>query len=431
MKPRNKFEKRAVELSGKLHAISEAQIKWGKEHCFEHTAYRCKDEMWCTECGRMWVDISGKKEGYLVCPYCGRRLEVKVSRKKKLDTSSYVTIVTAIQELQVIRHVYIRKFINSRDQYISFHCEEVCQQWFSESGGETVIAKPMNMYCRGWLYEKPMSVKGNPSYMYGRIYDIDGWVYPKVRLIPVLRRNGLKTSFHGIAPASLIRVLLGGNPMPETLLKTKQYDLLRLYFRKGGIRFRWAVNICNRNGYIVKDASMWEDYLQLLEYFNLDTHNAYYVCPNNLKDEHDKLLKRKNKIEAERRREEQRIARMKRADKLKREISGFISRMQKYFGMEFKGDGIVIHPLESVTQFYQEGKLMHHCVYTNRYYAKPECLILSASVKGKGIETVEVNLNTFKIVQSRAACNGTSKYHDRIIELVNKNMDQIRRRAAV
>ena len=61
---------------------------------------------------------------------------------------------------------------------------------------------------------------------------------------------------------------------------------------------------------------------------------------------------------------------------------------------------------------------MHHCVYANRYYRRSECLIMTAIVGEKHVETIEVNLKSFQIVQSRAVCNGTSEYHDRIIQLV-------------
>ena len=85
--------------------------------------------------------------------------------------------------------------------------------------------------------------------------------------------------------------------------------------------------------------------------------------------------------------------------------------------------------MESVTQFYQEGKVMHHCVYQNGYYRRPECLILSAKdTAGKRLETIEVNLKTLDIVQSRAVCNGVSEYHDQIVKLVKKNMNLIRQK---
>lgn len=79
---------------------------------------------------------------------------------------------------------------------------------------------------------------------------------------------------------------------------------------------------------------------------------------------------------------------------------------------------------------YIMGEAMHHCVYANRYYRRSECLIMTAIVGEKHVETIEVNLKSFQIVLSRAVCNGTSEYHDRIIRLVEKNMSLIKKRIA-
>ena len=214
------------------------------------------------------------------------------------------------------------------------------------------------------------------------------------------------------------------------LLKTKQYGMLSFYMHRGCVYHPWVVNICNRNGYIIKDGSMYDDYIRLLDYFHLDTHNAHYVCPKNLKKEHDKLVEKKRKIEAKIRAEEERKERIERMFRMKQDILSFIRRIQPFLGMEIKDEGIVIRPLESVTQFYQEGKAMHHCVYQNEYYKRKDCLILTAQKDGKRLETVEVNIKTFKIIQSRAVCNKTSDYHDKIIEMVNRNMGLIRRAAS-
>ena len=111
-------------------------------------------------------------------------------------------------------------------------------------------------------------------------------------------------------------------------------------------------------------------------------------------------------------------------------MTTFETTIQPFLGIEIKDEDIVIRPLESVTQFYQEGKAMHHCVYQNEYYKRKDCLILTAQKNGKRLETVEVSLKTFKIVQSRAVCNETSDYHVHIIKLVNRNMGLIRRAAS-
>ena len=429
MKPRTKLERLVAELSSKLPAVSEAQIRWGKKHCFPHNAYKCKDEMWCSDCGRLWVDITAQKEGYIRCPYCGEKLEVKVSRKKKDNFESYLTIVTTSGNFQVLRHFLIGKYAR-KERDTHYFIDEVCQQWMTADRKETVIAKDMDMGCRGWLHGTDMSIKKDGNIYCSHSYDIDGYVYPKVKLLPILRRNGLRTSFHGITPAVLIRALLGESKYAEMLLKTRQYGMLQFYMYRGGLYHPWVVNICNRNGYIIKDGSLYDDYLHLLDYFHLDTHNAHYVCPKNLKKEHDKLVEKKRRIEEKIRAEQERKERIERMSRMKQDIFSFIQRIQPFLGIEIKDEDIVIRPLESVTQFYQEGKAMHHCVYQNEYYKRQDCLILTAQKNGKRLETVEVSLKTFKIVQSRGVCNETSDYHDHIIKLVNRNMGLIRRAAS-
>lgn len=433
MKPRTRLEKRVVALSEKLKPISDAQKRWAKKHCFDHNAYMSAGWLWCTECGKYWMDIEAKDGDKTVCPYCQAKLEVKKSRKKRENIETYMTIVDRVEEFQVLRHVHVQRvrgIYNGGETWYSML--EVCQQWLSAGNKELVIAKPMNMSGTSWNWSEPMTLKGEGNPWYGLTrYDINGYVYPRVKLLPQLVRNGLGKDFHDITPATLVRRLLNNDPWPEILLKNRQFSLLKHWFGRGGyIRQTWAIKICNRNHYIVKDASMWTDYLELLDYFHLDTHNAHYVCPKNLKAEHDRLLKRKNKLEAERRRRMQEEKKLQDMEKMKRDIHKFMEHIRPFLGMEIKDSDLVIRPLESVTQFYAEGKAMHHCVYANEYYARPGCLILSARVGGERMETLEVSLDTFEIIQSRAVCNGTSKHHDRIIRLMKENMWMIRNRAS-
>ena len=70
--------------------------------------------------------------------------------------------------------------------------------------------------------------------------------------------------------------------------------------------------------------------------------------------------------------------------------------------------------------------MMHHCV--SGYHNKANSLILSATIDGKRIETIEVSLKTLKVVQSRGVCNSNTEYHDRIIRLVEDNTELIRQR---
>ena len=84
--------------------------------------------------------------------------------------------------------------------------------------------------------------------------------------------------------------------------------------------------------------------------------------------------------------------------------------------------------LESVQAFKEEGTAMHHCVFTNEYYGKADSLILSARINEKRIETIEISLQTLKVVQSRGVCNENTEFHERIIELVNRNIPLIHQR---
>lgn len=71
---------------------------------------------------------------------------------------------------------------------------------------------------------------------------------------------------------------------------------------------------------------------------------------------------------------------------------------------------------------------MHHCVFTNNYFRKKDSLILSARIGEKHIETIEVDLSKFQVIQSRGICNKDTEYHGRIIDLVKKNMNLIRQK---
>lgn len=61
-------------------------------------------------------------------------------------------------------------------------------------------------------------------------------------------------------------------------------------------------------------------------------------------------------------------------------------------------------------------------------YKRIDSLILSATIDGKRIETVEVSLKTLKVIQSRGVCNKLTEYHERIVELVERNAELIRSR---
>jgi hypothetical protein len=257
-----------------------------------------------------------------------------------------------------------------------------------------------------------------------RVYDITPiCTYPRVRTTEQIKRNGFKGDFHGIAPFDLFCNILTDNKA-ETLLKAGQTNLLRYFIRyssKQTDTYWNSIRIAIRNGYTITDGSMWCDYIDLLNYFGKDTNSPKYVCPESLVGQHDLYVKRK-RAEIERQRLEEK------RKKAREDEAKFKELKSKFFGIEFSDGVISIRVLDSVMEFAEEGTAMHHCVFTNAYYLKENSLILSATIDGKRIETVEISLKTMEVVQSRGICNKNTEYHDRIIKLVNKNRKLIRQR---
>jgi len=182
-----------------------------------------------------------------------------------------------------------------------------------------------------------------------------------------------------------------------------------------------AYKITLRKGYDITDIALWCDYVDMLKRLGKDMHNAHFVCPENLQEAHDivqRKLQTKEDKEAEARRRQKTLENEERFQTLK----------APFFGIAFTDGVIQVKVLESAQEYLEEGKALHHCVFTNEYYLKKQSLILSARIDGKRMETIEVSLETMKVIQCRGLQNKNTEYHDRIIDLVNRNIRQIQSR---
>ena len=90
-------------------------------------------------------------------------------------------------------------------------------------------------------------------------------------------------------------------------------------------------------------------------------------------------------------------------------------------------NGIRIKPLQSVAEFVEEGATLKHCVFKSGYYKEKDKLVFSAQLKGNRIETIEFDLNDFKVVQCRGFKNGKSEHHSKILQLMNKSIPTIKK----
>ena len=84
--------------------------------------------------------------------------------------------------------------------------------------------------------------------------------------------------------------------------------------------------------------------------------------------------------------------------------------------------------MENVSEFMEEGDNLKHCVFTNEYFKKKDSLLFSARIDNKPIETIEVSLSKMEIAQCRGMKNNKSPHHKVIMELMEKNLYQIRSR---
>ena len=419
MKPRNKFEKAVLEQSKYLRPITKTQSKWAFRECIDHFAYRLpKGRTTCMDCGHSWV--MNKHRETCTCPHCRAKLQVKETYERKLQQKQYFTLLTTCGEFQVLR-MFLLIVGMEKGYKAQISIIEIGQYWWNMQGRKAVVAiqRVLGHYVDTFSYYSPMAIRNdNEAYQHIAYSPI----YPKFKVKDTLRRNGFKDNFYGIVPTLLIPALLTDSRV-ETLLKAGSTDHLRYFLsNKKAFEELWqSYKIAVRNGYEIADISLWSDYVDTLRRLGKDIHNPKYLCPADLKGEHDRrheeLLRQREKEEIEQK-QQKAIEEEKRFKELK----------SKFFGICFTDGTIQVHVLESVQEHLEEGVSMHHCVFSNAYYLKEDSLILSATIEGKRIETIEMSLRTLEVVQSRGVCNKNTEYHEQIVNLVNANRGLISRR---
>lgn len=408
-----------MRLSQQLPLLTTAQAEWSSKTIFMHIAFATKQVAWCSDCGTIFAPIDNEKR--CVCPKCGAKLKVEHSRKQKLEERNYFSQLSVIGGYQVVRHYQACRY-SKKGQSTRYAHEEVVQLWLDSRGNKTIVARSTNCMSPSldnWSWGSPMEIRRIYGYTRTR-YNICAPICPGSEVLPIFRKRGYTLRCQSAAPDEIMTSILTDNNA-ETLMKQKQYDVAGDYVRHGSYKYkqyRHAVNIATRNGYRIKDASLWYDYLNLLEYFNLDTHNAKYVCPDNLKQEHDKLMHRKEAILARIRAEAQR---KRDAETLKRDAKAIAKYKEQkgcYFGIVLKQGKLHASVLPDVEAFMQEGEAMRHCVFTNGYYKRKDCLIFSVrNTHNKRVATVEFDLKTFKVVQCRGKANSQPKEYNEILKM--------------
>ena len=421
MKPRNKFEQAVLAQSKHLRPITKAQRQWAFRECIDHFAYCLpKGNTTCMDCGHSWQMIEPTE--HCTCPQCGAGLEVITTRARKLKQRQYFTVLTTSGGYQVLR-MYLLIVGMEKGYQASSSVMEIGQYWWDERGRQSIVAvqRTMGHYIDSFAYYSPMAIRrDNEAYRFVARCPL----CPKVKLSNTLKRNGFEGKCYDIAPTSLIPALLTDS-RAETLMKAGRTEHLRYFLsRARTIDEYWpAYKITLRRGYDITDIALWCDYVDMLRRLGKDTHNAHYVCPEDLQQAHDEVHR---KLRARQEREQEEHKRQKAQE----DEARFQKLKAPFFGITFTDGTIQIRVLESVQEYIEEGQALHHCVFTNEYHLKEKSLILSARIEGKRIETIEVSLETMQVIQCRGLQNKSTEYHERIIELVHQNIKQIQSRVA-
>ena len=413
MKPRNKKQERILAMSGQLRPLSNAQMQWALNYTINHFAYRLKNgKAVCLKCGHEW----NANEGVCRCPHCGISLEVKTTKERVRKDKSYFNIITAKGGYQVIRmflmSVELRKGMVAEPSF-----QEIGQYWLDENGTATVVGlkRTIGWYVDSFDYCSKLELRrDNDAFL----FIADQWVYPRIKVTDTIKRNGFDGHTYDINPLTLFKELLT-NPKAETLMKSGDVEMLRYLchspFNADEIDFYWkSIKVAERAGFEFEDAQMWMDYIKMLERMGKDLHSPVLVAPQDLQTAHD-LYSAKV--------ERQRIKAQREKDRKKAEAdeAKFEELKGRYIGLVMTDGEIVVHTLNSVAEYYDEGSRQHICVASARYYLKENSLVFTAKIKGQTIATIEISLSDYSIIQCRAFANKVCKYQDRIAKIIRDN----------
>ena len=420
MKPRNKKQERILALSGQLRPLSNAQMQWALNYTINHFAYRLKNgKAVCLKCGHEW----NANEGVCRCPHCGISLEVKTTKERVRKDKSYFNIITAKGGYQVIRmflmSVELRKGMVAEPSF-----QEIGQYWLDENGNATVVGlkRTIGWYVDSFDYCSKLELRrDNDAFQ----FIADQWVYPRIKVTDTIKRNGFDGHTYDINPLTLFKELLT-NPKAETLMKSGDVEMLRYLchspFNADEIDFYWkSIKVAKRAGFEFEDAQMWMDYIKMLERMGKDLHSPVLVAPQDLQTAHDLYSAKVERQRIKAQREEDR--KKAEADEAKfEELKG------RYIGLVMTDGEIVIHTLNSVAEYYDEGSRQHICVGSAGYYLKENSLVFTAKIKGQTIATIEISLSDYSIIQCRAFANKVCKYQDRIAKIISDNTKMIAER---
>jgi DNA-directed RNA polymerase subunit RPC12/RpoP len=189
MKAKSRFDRQVSASNARLTAISPKAIHWAYRNLVQHWAFRTPSgETACGECGHKFHHKG--KSSFVKCPECGRLLKIKDTLKRKIEESTYFSTLETIDGLQVQR-VSLLSVTYKKGKPKSVASVEICRLWLNANGLTTGTSKNRTLghYLDSFNWASPIELKSGISETHVIISNT--YIYPRLTLIPELRRNGM------------------------------------------------------------------------------------------------------------------------------------------------------------------------------------------------------------------------------------------------
>lgn len=373
MKPRTKIEKEVAQLSSKLGNLGKQDMARLIKNTYGKHTY---DEMY----DRCYAVINQSYKGWQVLRYI--RIDRTRNRKHEVDYTTW----------------------------------EVFQFWNKVGCKQVLMARQrvMHYYVDTFAYSSKLEIRENPiysrSYLHfsqvGYDYIYDKSLTGAYQYIDALvDKSQCYKWYRFISADKFAETILKFRPeIAQHMMENNLTD--KCYFT--------AMRIAIRHNYEIEHTCIYFDMVKAMHELGCDLSNPHFVCPEDMQHTHDWAMA----AVAKKQHNEDEIRRIKRNQS---ENEKYIASHGQYLGVVITDGTITCNVLQSVQDFFEEGKAMHHCVYANHYYNKHNSVIFSARIDGKRVETVEYDINQGKVIQCYGACDKFTVYHQRIVDLVNNN----------
>ena len=412
MKPRNNFERTVTKLSSQLPTLSETD---------ENKIQEMLDEMDAQAIDQINDEFCYNKSFGIVSSPSG-------------VMKGYYSIITTYHGNQVIRTYLLECRRKYHSQMPKTRVTEVLRRWYSPLGEKAIEARsyrPFSYSEDDWRVGSEMSIKReykgvtyDSRFKYLQEATVKATHY--IRTIGALKKFGLtKSLLHSDKILVCKSIELAFDYRGEYFLKCGHKDL----FKKiaGGyskseqiLNYFNCIKIADRHKYKVNNLDLWLDMLEQLKYLKKDLNNPFYICPEDIKEAHDRWTKKANQVrEAER--EKQKLQ-----DAIKHEAE-YKESHGKFFNICFATEDkeLNFHVISSVDEMVKEGIAMHHCV--GGYWCYKNSLIIACrGEEDKRIATIEVNITNLSIVQIRGVQNSKPEQYDDIYACIMQHIRLIK-----